>query len=119
MNGQNGARTAAGVPTTSMSSVVDGLAHDVEDPEVVAGCSRGRYVAMCGADVAPAALTAPSGRVCRSCAAMRCPELTPALDPSPPADHASRAHHRLIGGSRLNRSLTAEVIDRAEHPPMP
>ncbi|GEL27055.1 hypothetical protein PSU4_60090 [Pseudonocardia sulfidoxydans NBRC 16205] len=95
MNGQNGARTAAGVPTTSMSSVVDGLAHDVEDTEVVAGRSRGRYVAMCGADVAPAALTAPSGRVCRSCAALRCPELTD--EPGQrPARAARRAQSRWL-----------------------
>ena len=42
---------------------------------------------------------------------MRRPELTPALDASQPADHVTRTHPRLIGGSRL--SLTRSCLTSA------
>ncbi|MFC7655161.1 hypothetical protein ACFQV8_01560 [Pseudonocardia benzenivorans] len=75
MNRRSAARTVVGA-ATSVTSAADGLAHDVEDAEVLIGRPRGRYVAVCGAIVHPAALTAPAGRVCRSCAGLRVPDRT-------------------------------------------
>ena len=40
---------------------------------------------------------------------MRRPELTPAPDTSPPADHPIRAHPRFIGGSRLSRAGNRQI----------
>ncbi|GAY12537.1 hypothetical protein TOK_1025 [Pseudonocardia sp. N23] len=62
---------------------------------MLAGRPRGRYVAVCGAVVVPASLTAPDGRSCRSCAALRCIELT---DPEGerPARAARRAQSRWL-----------------------
>lgn len=81
--------------TTPITSAVDELAHDVEDSEVLSGRPHGRYIAMCGAAVVPASLTAPDGRSCRSCAALRCIELTePEKDR--PARSARRAQSRWL-----------------------
>jgi hypothetical protein len=41
---------------------------------------------------------------------MRRPELTPALDTSPHADHDRPAHPRLIGGSRLSQLLQRLLV---------
>ncbi|MGE3495468.1 MAG: hypothetical protein AB7N73_12305 [Gemmatimonadales bacterium] len=59
--------------TLSVLSVTDGLTHEVDELEVLAG--RGRYTAVCGEMVSPAALTEATGRRCRGCAAAFCPDL--------------------------------------------
>jgi hypothetical protein len=59
--------------TLSVLSVIDGLTHEVDELEVLAG--RGRYTAVCGELVSPAALTEAPGRRCRGCAAAFCPDL--------------------------------------------
>lgn len=48
---------------------LDGRAHDVTDENVAAGrTAGGRYQALCGHVVLPAALVAPIGRPCALCA---------------------------------------------------
>lgn len=54
-----------------MLSVVDartGEAHQVTADSLDSGRVTGRYVAVCGAEVLAASLTAPPTRYCRSCA---------------------------------------------------
>jgi hypothetical protein len=77
-----------------VTSAADGLAHDVVDTEVLIGRPRGRYVAVCGAIVHPTALTAPAGRVCRSCAGLRVPD--PTEESMQPARAARRAQSRWL-----------------------
>lgn len=45
-----------------------GTTHLVSDEEVDSGRHAGRYVAVCGAVVLAASLTAPAKKYCRSCA---------------------------------------------------
>ncbi len=80
---------------TPITSAADGLAHDVEDAEVLAGRTVGRYVAVCGASVVPAALTAEEGRFCRSCAEIRRLDLTE-IAGERPARAARRAQSRWL-----------------------
>lgn len=94
MNRWSAARTVVSA-ATSMTSAADGLAHDVEDTKVLFGRPRGRYVAVCGAIVHPAALTAPAGRMCRSCAGLRVPDLTEE-SMKQPARAARRAQSRWL-----------------------
>ncbi|GEL27142.1 hypothetical protein PSU4_60960 [Pseudonocardia sulfidoxydans NBRC 16205] len=77
-----------------ITSAVDGLAHDIEESEVLVG--HGRYVAMCGAVVLSASLAAPTGRVCRPCAALRCPDLSEEVGERRPARAARRAQSRWL-----------------------
>ena len=51
-----------------MTAVEDGLAHEVGAEDLSAGSVAGRYRALCGAVIGPAALTVPAGAPCRSCA---------------------------------------------------
>jgi hypothetical protein len=61
---------SAGLQWTTITSGADGFAHAVADPVLAAGAvSAGRFVAMCGRLVVPAALTAPPGRPCLLCTA--------------------------------------------------
>lgn len=51
-----------------MTAVEDGLAHEVGAEDLSAGSVAGRYRALCGAVIGPAALTVPAGAPCRCCA---------------------------------------------------
>lgn len=58
----------AGVPPVSMTCTGDGLDHRVGDASLSDDCRSGRYRAVCGRLVIPAALVAPSGPPCLACA---------------------------------------------------
>lgn len=45
----------------------DGMDHAVADEEIAAGRSAGRFMALCGLPVAPAALSTPPGPRCDRC----------------------------------------------------
>lgn len=90
--------------STPLTGQVDGVEHEIADADLAAGRGSGRYRAVCGVVVAPAALTARPGRPCRACAAE--------VDPAPEA--AADAH-------ALRRALSAWVHQfrlRAERPRM-
>jgi hypothetical protein len=74
---------------TTVTSGEDGYAHEVADPVLAAGAvAAGRFVALCGRLVVPAALTAPPGRPCLLCAA------TPTEAADPPAGRHRRGRVR-------------------------
>jgi hypothetical protein len=57
--------------TIPITCCLDGRAHDVTDQNVAAGWrAGGRYEALCGYVVVPAAMVAPIGRPCARCAAV-------------------------------------------------
>lgn len=47
---------------------ISGAAHRLTTDAAAAGLARGRYSALCGEDVLPAALLAREARFCRLCA---------------------------------------------------
>jgi len=51
-----------------LTSAVDGVDHAVTDEEMGAGRASGTYVALCGARVPAASLTAPPAQSCPPCA---------------------------------------------------
>lgn len=63
---------AATVPRlVALTDVYTGAAHLVTDEAMAAGRrAAGRYVAICGADMLPASLTAPERRICPHCAVL-------------------------------------------------
>jgi hypothetical protein len=69
--------------TIPITCCLDGRAHDVTDQNVAAGWrAGGRYEALCGYVVVPAAMVAPIGRPCARCAAVvTSHRLTPATAP--------------------------------------
>jgi hypothetical protein len=69
--------------TIPITCCLDGQAHDVTDESVAAGWrAGGRYEALCGYVVVPAAMVAPIGRPCARCAAVVASHrLTPATAP--------------------------------------
>jgi len=55
--------------TIPITCCLDGRAHDVTDESVITGWrAGGRYEALCGYVVVPAAMVAPIGRRCARCA---------------------------------------------------
>lgn len=71
-----------------LTGQVDGVEHEVTDPDLAEGRISGRYRAVCGLAVVPAALTARPGRPCRACAAE--------LDPAPEAAADAHALRRAV-----------------------
>jgi hypothetical protein len=81
-----------------VTSVVDEIDHALTDEDMSAGMSAGlgRYAAVCGKSVVPAALTAPPGRACPGCAEILRPSAScGAMDA--PARRPRRRPHRLPG----------------------
>jgi hypothetical protein len=77
--------------TTSITSQLDGLAHEIAEDDLLAGSTTGRYRAVCGAWVSPASLTAPPGRPCVACATEMAPAPTLAT-----AEQHSRSVRRAV-----------------------
>lgn len=65
-------RSRAGHPAR-MTAAGDGLEHEITPDELSAGRAPGRYRALCGAVITPAALTVPAGVPCRACAVESAP----------------------------------------------
>ncbi|NMH97321.1 hypothetical protein [Pseudonocardia acidicola] len=79
--------------TTSITSQLDGLAHEIVEEDLLAGSTTGRYRAVCGAWVAPTSMTAAPGRPCVAC--------TAALSPAPglaASEQHSRSVRRAVSG---------------------
>lgn len=95
---------SAGSFDTQMTSVVDGRTHTVAAADFDAGIwqGKGRYRAVCGADVVVAALVSGPGPLCP-----RCP--TPHLHESEPSPRTARLRAALamlpgFGGLRVTVS---------------
>ena len=54
-------------PCLWMTSCVDHCEHAIDEMETRAGRREGHYHAVCGHDVYPVAMTAPTGRRCPLC----------------------------------------------------
>lgn len=54
-----------------ITSVLDGLDHQVSGAELARGSVRGSYLAVCGHVVLASSMTAPPGRRCLACCAAR------------------------------------------------
>lgn len=91
--------------TLPLTDVDDGLTHAVTDEAFATG--QGRYSAICGAEVCPAAATVPLGPACPGCLRI----LRRATDPvyvDVPAQWRGRHRHRRPG--RLQVLLGARGV---------
>lgn len=77
--------------SSPMTCVLDGLAHEVTD-ETVATSGAGIYTAVCGHEVHPAGLTAPTRSACAAC--VRRLLACRGLAPSPPSRARPGRHRR-------------------------
>lgn len=88
-HGRSGYPAGAGRPigvvdTARMTAAADGLEHEISGDELNAGRVLGRYRSLCGAIIAPAALTVPAGVPCRVCA----------VESATPPESAEQDSHR-------------------------
>lgn len=67
LHSKRGIDAHAGAPPVPMTCTGDGLDHRVSETSLSDACRSGRYRAVCGRLVIPAALVAPPGRVCPAC----------------------------------------------------
>lgn len=92
-----------------LPGVSDGIEHEISDEAMTGGHVGGRYQALCGELIAPAALTEQPGRPCPACAV----ELTPVPELSSADSHAQRRAlapwlHALT--TRTNRLAVREAV---------
>lgn len=99
--GPRGRVGAVRVRSTALTGQGDGVEHEIADADLVAGRGSGRYRAVCGVVVAPAALTARPGRPCRACAA----EVDPAPETAADAHALRRALSAWVHRFRLRAEL--------------
>lgn len=90
-----------------MTSVGDGLEHEVASEELTSGRVAGRYRALCGLLVHPVSLTAPAGVPCRGCAV----EAAPAPDLA--EQDAQRSRRETASWLRGLRARTARLATSA------
>ena len=79
--------------TTAVADAEALVSHEIAEEDLVAGATLGRYRALCGEMVLPAALGEATRAVCAGCAAAR---LHPEL---PQGEGCSRAARRGIAGA--------------------
>lgn len=104
-----GARPSMHSRSIPVTAAGDGIEHEISDEAMTSGHPGGRYQALCGELIAPAALTEPPGRPCPGCAV----ELNPLPELSSADSHAQRRAlapwlHNLT--ARTNRLAVPEAV---------
>ena len=107
--GRRGARLSVHARSIPVTAAGDGVEHEVADEAIGGGHPGGRYQALCGEVIAPAALMEQPGRPCPACAV----ELTPVPELSSADSHAQRRAlapwlHALT--TRTNRLAIREAV---------
>ncbi|WP_214405916.1 hypothetical protein [Pseudonocardia lacus] len=99
--------STTGPPGRVPLTCLDGLEHLVPE-RVLATCVDGRYTAVCGRLVLPAALSVPGGR--------RCPLCWTPTGPAPVDHPEPERGRRLHPGARRLRSLHRRALARRRTP---